>query len=151
MAKQRASSDKLGRSISLQNYKNIQRRYSTVNAENFKTIEIECKSFFTPVDLRIDYKELVKKIEKKIKGHIYFLGNPFFRKECIVDLSLITSGLGYDNRTYFCLEVLLYVKEYFDLKSPETQLMVNDISTKILDEFILDDNVFTFYIKKHNR
>jgi hypothetical protein len=46
------------------------------------------------------------------------------------------------------LEVTLYVENSFDVKSKETKKMVGEIIMSIIDDCLIDENLFNFYKTK---
>jgi hypothetical protein len=134
---------KTGKYIPLGEYKNIKIGYGTVDFVNLKTIYLRLNSWIQPSS-ESDYEDSIKKSRKQIKDHCYYLNNQNFNNLCIVDLDIKTKGLKLEKRSFMNLEITLFVKSHFDVRSKQSKSMVKSILYEIIDDCLEDKNLFNF-------
>lgn len=139
---------KIGKYIPLGIYNDVKIGYGTVDFKNLKTIYLRLNSWLSPNDEDDDFNRLISTTKRKIKNHIYNLGNNKFKKECIVDLDIRTKGIKLDKKSFMNLEITLFVNDHFDVKSKEVKSMIGDTIHDIIDSSLDDKRLFNFYKTK---
>jgi len=71
-----------------------------------------------------------------------------FKPQSIVDLDIRTKGIKKEKRSFMNLEITLYVENKFDVKSKDTKRIITDIIKTIINESLVDKNLFNFYKTK---
>jgi len=135
---------KTGKYIPLGTYNDIKIGYGTVDFKNLKTIYLKFNSWLQPSNDTDDFDESIQKSRKEIKKVVYHLNNSYFKPESIVDLDIKTKGIKTDKRSFMNLEVTLYVNKYIDVKTKDTKKLIKDIIETIVDDCLLDKNLFNF-------
>jgi len=135
---------KKGKYIPMGYYKNIKIGYGTVDFVNLKTIFLKFNSWVLPDD-DDDYDEIIKKTRRRIKH--YFLDQKInlFKKETIVDLDIRTKGIKLYKKSFMNLEITLYVDNQFDIKTNEIKILIRNIIRTIIDEYLINKNLFNFH------
>lgn len=139
---------KTGKYIPLGTYNDVKIGYGTVDFKNLKTIYLKLNSWLQPNNDEEDFDILIFKTRKEIKKLIYDLNLQNFRPQSIVDLDVRTKGIKKEKRSFMNLEITLYVDNKFDVKSKETKKMIGDIIKTIIDQCLIDENLFNFYKTK---
>lgn len=139
---------KTGKYIPMGTYNEVKIGYGTVDFKNLKTIYLKLNSWLQPENENEDFDFTIHKTRRKIKELIYNLKSPLFKKESIVDLDIRTKGIKLEKRSFMNLEVTLYVDNHFDVKSKETKEVIKNIIITILEEGLIDKNLFNFFKSK---
>jgi hypothetical protein len=139
---------KTGKFIPLGTHDNVKIGYGTVDFKNLKTIYLKLNSWVQPKTDKEDFDELIRKTRRKLKKIIYDQNNEHFRPESIVDLDIRTKGIKKEKRSFMNLEITLYVSKFFDVKSKQTKLCINNMVTGLIDECLCDKKLFNFYKTK---
>jgi len=139
---------KTGKYIPLGTYNEVKIGYGTVDFKNLKTIYLKLNSWLQPENENEDFDFTIHKTRRKIKELIYNLKSPLFKKESIVDLDIRTKGIKLEKRSFMNLEITLYVDSHFDVKTKETKESIKNIIITILEEGLIDKNLFNFYKSK---
>lgn len=138
---------KVGKYIPLGEYNNIKIGYGTVDFKNLKTIYIKLNSWVEPSE-DVDFNILINTSRRKIKNKIYDLKDVKFKPQSIVDLDIKTNGIKLNKRSFMNLEITLYVNEFFDVKSKPIKLEIKSLIESIINDDLVDKNLFNFYNKK---
>ncbi len=139
---------KTGKYIPLGTYNEVKIGYGTVDFKNLKTIYLKLNSWLQPENENVDFDFTIHKTRRKVKELIYNLKSPLFKKESIVDLDIRTKGIKLEKRSFMNLEITLYVDNHFDVKTKETKELIKNIIITILEEGLIDKNLFNFYKSK---
>ena len=78
---------------------------------------------------------------------VYGLGCDITNSRALEKLAKI-KGIKLEKRSFMNLEVTLYVKNQFDIKSKDVKLIINDLFEHIIDEGLSDKKLFNFYKTK---
>jgi hypothetical protein len=131
--------ERLGKKLNLRQHKGVNIALGSMNIINFKTIFIEFESYIQPAeDLTVDeYKNIFKKVNKNISNYVRFndILNKNFRKESIVVEDIKFKAVNTTKKSYFFLELTLYVKFWFDFTNENFQLMIQEQAKNIIDEY----------------
>ena len=139
---------KIGKYIPLGTYNEVKIGYGTVDFKNLKTIYLKLNSWVQPENDTDDFDSTIHKTRRRIKEIIYKLNSPHFREQSIVDLDIRTKGIQIEKRSFMNLEITLYVKNHFDVKSKEIKILTKDIMEKIIEDGLSDKKLFNFYKTK---
>ncbi len=139
---------KTGKYIPLGECKDVKIGYGTVDFKNLKTIYLKLNSWVQPKNDEDDFDFLISRTRRLIKEIVYNLNNENFKPQCIVDLDVKTKGIKIEKRSFMNLEITLYVENKFDVKSKDTKRIITDIIKTIINESLVDKNLFNFYKTK---
>ena len=139
---------KTGKYISLGTYNDIKIGYGTVDFKNLKTIYLKFNSWLQPNNETDNFDLSILKSRREIKRHISTLSNINFKPESIVDLDIKTNGIKKDKRSFMNLEVTLFVNTHFNIKSQESKMLIRNLVISIIENCLLDKNLFNFNERK---
>jgi hypothetical protein len=139
---------KTGKYISLGEYNDIKIGYGTVDFKNLKTIYLKLSSWIEPENNDDDFNIIISRTRKGIKENIRNLKTDLFKQQCIVDLDIRSKGLKTNKRSFMNLEITLYVEKSFDIKSKIIKSTIKNIIKNIVEQNLIDRNLFNFYITK---
>lgn len=139
---------KIGRYVSLGNYKNIKIGYGTIDNNELKTIYVKLNSWLMPNDDIENFDKKIFNTRRNIKNIIYTYNfNNLFKKESIVDMDLKTRSMKLMKNSFMNLEITLYVNQEFNLKSKENKTMIKNFIKTVIDD-CMDNTFFSFSLKK---
>lgn len=142
---------RLGKKLNLRQHKGVNIALGSINIIDLKTIFIEFESYIQPnEDLTVDeYKNIFKKLNKNISKYVRSndILNKNFRKESIVIEDIKYKAVNTTKKSFFFLELTLYVKFWFDFGNEKFQLMIQDQAKNIIDEYF-PFSEFTFTSSK---
>ncbi len=142
---------KKGKSVKLKLFTPIKSSYGTVDSKNLKSLYINIQSWVTPKIDSNNWNRVVGILSREIKHSVFnSINTEFFREQSIVDLDLRTSGISSGKKSFFNLEVNLYVKSTLDFKSKEVKESVKNIVKSIYRNVISNNNHFEFSLTKKN-
>lgn len=135
---------KNGKYIPLGEYRNVKIGYGTVDFKNLKTIYLKLNSWVQPKKNNDDFEGIIYSSRKNIKKFIMELNNEKFHRESIVDLDIRTKGIKIQKKSFMNLEVTLFIKNTFDLKSKETKDYFKNVFEGIVDTGLDNKILFNF-------
>ncbi len=140
---------KKGKSVKLKLFTPIKSSYGTVDSKNLKSLYINIQSWVTPKYDTDNWNRVVGILSREIKHSVFnSINTEFFREQSIVDLDLRTSGISTGKKSFFNLEVNLYVKSQLDFKSKDIKESVKNIVKTIFKENISNNKYFSFSLTK---
>lgn len=140
---------KKGKSVKLKLFSPIKTSYGTVDSKNLKSLYINIQSWVTPKYETENWNRVVCNLSREIKHSVFnSIDQTLFIEKSIVDLDLRTSGISSGKKSFFNLEVNLYVKSQMDFKSKEVKDSVKNIVKSIYQNNISNNNHFVFSISK---
>lgn len=139
---------KTGKFITLGYYNNVKIGYGTVDYKKLKTIYIKLNSWVQPRDENDEFNALLLKTRRKVKLRIYDLKSDLFQKESIVDLDVRTKGIKIGKKSFLNLEITLFTKKPFDMKSRETKSIITRLTEDIIDFDLENKILFNFHKNK---
>lgn len=140
---------KKGKSVKLKLFNPIKSTYGTVDSKNLKSVYINIQSWVAPKYETDNWNRVVCNLTREIKHSVFnTIDNNLFKEQSIVDLDLRTSGISTGKKSFFNLEVNLFVKTEIDFKSKELKESVKDIIKSIYKNNISDNKHFDFTITK---
>ena len=143
---------KKGKSIKLSLLPNAKTTYGTVDAKDFKSIYINIQSWVLPKPVNCNWERIVSQIKREIKYTINDnLNLEFYKDFFIVDLDLRFSGILTGKKSFFNLEITLFVKDSINFKSLDIRDSVKKIIHNIYFENISSNKYFDFFITKKDK
>lgn len=145
---------KKGRELKLQNFKNYNVVYGSVNSKNPKALYINISAWAEPKNnLEINYNRVIRNNDKQIRQVVYnFLDKnittPFLKDRTIVDFDMRESGIKYGKKSFVNCEITLYMKYEMPINSDELKPMINELIDYIIDNGFEDNKHFTFQKRK---
>jgi hypothetical protein len=140
---------KKGKSVKLNLSEKFKSTYGTVDSKNLKSIYINIQSWVSPkLDLD-NWNRVVCNLSRELKHTVFdSINTNLFKKNSIVDLDLRTSGIGIGKKSFFNLEINLYLENDDDFKSYEIKNSVKKIISDIYSTNIVENNFFDFSLTK---
>lgn len=138
---------KIGKHITLEEYENVKLSYGTVDCKNLKSIYIDMNSWLQPKD-NVDYDFLIYNAKRSIKQRIRQEKTEFFKKESIVDFDIKTNSIKEGKRSFMNLQIILFTTKNFDIKSKDIKNYINDLLKNIINDDLIDKNLFIFHKTK---
>lgn len=140
---------KKGKSVRLNLSEKLKSTYGTVDSKNLKSIYINIQSWVCP-KLELDnWNRVVCNLSRELKHTVFdSIDTKIFKKNSIVDLDLRTSGIGVGKKSFFNLEINLYLENNEDFKSFEIKNSVKKIVSDIYNTNINKNNFFEFTLTK---
>ena len=140
---------KKGKSVRLNLSEKFKSTYGTVDSKNLKSIYINIQSWVCP-KLELDnWNRVVCNLSRELKHTVFdSIDTKIFKKNSIVDLDLRTSGIGVGKKSFFNLEINLYLENSEDFKSFEIKNSVKKIVSDIYNTNINKNNFFEFTLTK---
>lgn len=141
-----------GTEIKLDDLSHINVVFGTTDKNNPKTIYIKLSAWGNPIGYKddIDYKKVIRKIDKKIRTLLYkeldgilFNDNVYF-----VDMDMRESGIINDKSSFMSCEITLRQKNHYLLNSDLINNELNKLSSKIIKNVFLENEFFEFYRSK---
>jgi len=139
---------KTGKFIALGYYENVKIGYGTVDHKNLKTIYIKLNSWLAPENEDEEFDNIISKTKRKIKLRIYDLHSDLFKKESIVDLDVRTKGIKVGKKSFLNLEITLFTKKTFDVRSEDLKNLMQDLIENIVDDDLNNKILFNFHQNK---
>lgn len=139
---------KTGKFIPIGHHKNVKIGFGTVDNKNLKTIYIKFNSWLLPESDDYDFDKIIIRTIRTIKLNILNLNSEYFKNESIVDLDIRTKGLKLEKKSFMNLEITLFTKSQFDIRNKEVKSFIKEISEKIVNESLIDKNLFNFHKNK---
>lgn len=130
---------RLGKKLNLREHKGVNIALGSINIIDFKTIFVEFESYIQPnEDLTVvEYQNIIKKLNKNISNYIRNNDelNQKFKKESIVIDDIKFKAVNTTKKSFFFLELTLYVKFWFDFGNEKFQLMIQEQAKNIIDKY----------------
>lgn len=136
---------KKGKSVKLNMFNPIKSVYGTVDSKNLKSIYINIQSWVCPKNEYENWNRIVCNLNREIKHSVYnSLTNTIFTDKSIVDLDLRTSGISQGKKSFFNLEVNVFLEQEYDFKSVIIKDSVKKIVKNIFYDNLSNNNYFDF-------
>ena len=123
--------------------------YGTVDSKNLKSLYINIQSWVSPKEDLENWNRVVGNLGRELKHTVYdSINTTLFSKNSIVDLDLRTSGIFSGKKSFFNLEINLYLDKETDFKSNEVKDSVKKIVRSIQKTNISNNQYFDFSLTK---
>ena len=145
---------KKGKELKVENFKDYNIVYGSVNNKNPKAIYINISSWAEPKNnTDINYNRIIKDNDKSIRQIIFnFLNNnqfaPFHKERTIVDFDMRESGVKYGKKSFVNCEITLYLRYEIPVNSYMLKPIVDDLIENIVKIGFDDNDHFRFHKKK---
>lgn len=140
---------KKGKNVRLNLSDSFKSVYGTVDSKNLKSIYINIQTWASPKTESDNWNRIVCNLSRELKHTIFESVNTnIFNKNTIVDLDLRSSGIDVGKKSFFNLEINLYVDKSIDFKSSEVKESVRHIVSNIYSTNISNNNFFNFSLTK---
>ena len=140
---------KKGKSVKLNLFNPIKSVYGTVDSKNLKSVYINIQSWVTPKSEHDNWNRVVCNLNREIKHSVFnSLSQTIFTDKSIVDLDLRTSGISHGKKSFFNLEVNVFLENELDFKSILLKDSVKKIVKNIFINNLSNNSYFDFYKSK---
>lgn len=140
---------KKGKSVKLNLFQPIKSVYGTVDSKNLKSVYINIQSWVSPKVDHDNWNRVVGNLSRQIKHSVLeSVPTELFLDRSIVDLDLRTSGINVGKKSFFNLEINLFVKETLDFKSQSIKDSIKQIVKTIYKNDISQNKYFDFVKSK---
>jgi hypothetical protein len=140
---------KKGKNVKMNLSNSFKSSYGTVDSKNLKSLYINIQSWVSPKQDLENWNRVVGNLSRELKHTVFdSINTNLFSKNSIVDLDLRTSGIFSGKKSFFNLEINLYLDKELDFKSNEIKDSVKRIVRSIQKTNILDNQYFDFSLTK---
>lgn len=140
---------KKGKSVRLNLSDSLKSVYGTVDSKNLKSVYINIQSWATPKMEVENWNRVVCNFSRELKHTVFgSINTNIFNQNSIVDLDLRSSGIGVGKKSFFNLEINLYVDKQVDFKSSDIKNSIKSIVNNIYLTNIQNNNFFDFSLTK---
>lgn len=140
---------KKGKSIRLNLSNLFKSTYGTVDSKNLKSVYINIQSWVTPKIESDNWNRIVCNLSRELKHTVFEnIDNNLFKQHSIVDLDLRTSGIHTGKKSFFNLEINLFVEETMDFKSLDLKNSIKEIVKSISKNNLNTNKYFEFSMTK---
>jgi hypothetical protein len=140
---------KKGKSVKINLSNSFKSTYGTVDSKNLKSLYINIQSWVSPKQELENWNRVVCNLSRELKHTVFdSINSEIFVKNSIVDLDLRTSGIASGKKSFFNLEINLYLDKSLDFKSQEIKDSVKSIIRSIQKDNILSNSYFDFSLTK---
>ena len=129
---------KKGKTSKLELFKDAKCYYGSVDTAQLKSIYLVLQTWVTPIVEKENWNTTVGSITRTIKHKILEVANKdLFKDHFIVDMDLRTSGILPNKKSFFNLEINLFLEKELEFKSIEIKNSVKKI-VKIINKIGAD-------------
>jgi hypothetical protein len=145
---------KKGKELKVQNFKNYNIVYGSVNNKNPKALYINISAWADPKSSgEINYSRIIRDSDKKVRQIIYDsldnnITTPFVKERTIIDFDMRESGIKYGKKSFVSCEITLYLKYEIPVNSELLTPSIYDLINIIVDSGFENSKHFKFYKKK---
>jgi hypothetical protein len=140
---------KKGKNVKMNLSNSFKSSYGTVDSKNLKSLYINIQSWVSPKQDLENWNRVVGNLSRELKHTVFdSINTNLFSKNSIVDLDLRTSGIFSGKKSFFNLEINLFLDKELDFKSNEIKDSIKRIVRSIQKTNILDNQYFDFSLTK---
>ena len=140
---------KKGKSVKMNLSTSFKSMYGTVDSKNLKSLYINIQSWVSPKTELDNWNRVVCNLSRELKHTIFdSIDTSVFVKNTIVDLDLRTSGICSGKKSFFNLEINLFLDKQLDFKSLELKDSIKKIVRNIQRTNISNNDYFDFSLTK---
>ena len=145
---------KTGKELKIDNFKNYNVVFGSVNNKHPKAIYINLSAWAEPQsDDDINYSRIIKDINKKVKQSLYNYFDlddefEFLKDRTIVDLDIRNSGIRYGKRSFMSCEITLFLKSEIQIGSEKMKPILDNIMKTAILKTFEENEAFKFHKKK---
>jgi len=144
---------KKGKTSKILGFKIAKITYGTVDSFELKSIYLNIQTWVEPKKDSDNWNRVVLNLSRAIKHSVHNnLNNHLFKENFIVDLDLRSSGIVLEKKSFLNLEINFYLNEKnLDFKSNYIRDNVKELSKKIINENLSDNQYFIFTLTKKDK
>lgn len=145
---------KKGKELKVQNFKNYNVVYGSVNNKIPKALYINISAWAEPKNDGVtNYNRIIRDSDKKIRQIIYNsldnnITTPFLKDRTIIDFDIRESVIRYGKKSFVGCEITLYLKYEIPVNSDVLKPVVNDLIEEIIKLGFEENKHFKFYKRK---
>jgi len=140
---------KKGKSVKMNLSTSFKSMYGTVDSKNLKSLYINIQSWVSPKTELENWNRVVCNLSRELKHTVFdSIDTSVFVKNTIVDLDLRTSGICSGKKSFFNLEINLFLDKQLDFKSLELKDSIKKIVRNIQRTNISNNDYFDFSLTK---
>jgi hypothetical protein len=140
---------KKGKSVKMNLSTSFKSMYGTVDSKNLKSLYINIQSWVSPKAELENWNRVVCNLSRELKHTVFdSIDTSVFVKNTIVDLDLRTSGICSGKKSFFNLEINLFLDKQLDFKSLELKDSIKKIVRNIQRTNISNNDYFDFSLTK---
>jgi hypothetical protein len=140
---------KKGKSVKMNLSTSFKSMYGTVDSKNLKSLYINIQSWVSPKSELENWNRVVCNLSRELKHTVFdSIDTSVFVKNTIVDLDLRTSGICSGKKSFFNLEINLFLDKQLDFKSLELKDSIKKIVRNIQRTNISNNDYFDFSLTK---
>lgn len=145
---------KKGKELKLQNFKNYNVVYGSVNNKNPKALYINVSAWAEPKkDLEVKYNRIIRDSDKRIRQIVFNalndnIATPFLKDRTIVDFDMRESGVKYGKKSFVNCEITLYLRYEIPVNSDVLKPTIDDLIDNIINVGFEQNRHFKFHKKK---
>lgn len=145
---------KKGKEVKVEEFKNYNVVFGSVNNKNPKALYINVSAWAEPkIEGALNYYRIIRDIDKKVRQEIFNeieadLSTPFIKDRTIVDFDIRESGVKYGKRSFANCEITLFMKYEIPINSEELRPNVYEIINHIIKSVFQPNKNFKFNRKK---
>jgi len=140
---------KKGKSVKMNVSTSFKSMYGTVDSKNLKSLYINIQSWVSPKTELENWNRVVCNLSRELKHTVFdSIDTSVFIKNTIVDLDLRTSGICQGKKSFFNLEINLFLDKQLDFKSTELKDSIKKIVRNIQRTNISNNDYFDFSLTK---
>ncbi len=141
---------KKGKSVKMNLSSSFKSVYGTVDSKNLKSLYINIQSWVAPKIELENWNRVVCNLSRELKHTVYeSIDTSIFVKNSIVDLDLRTSGISSGKKSFFNLEINLFLDKELDFKSNEIKDSIKKIVKNISHTNLYNNSYFDFSLTKN--
>jgi hypothetical protein len=141
---------KKGKSVKMNLSGSFKSVYGTVDSKNLKSLYINIQSWVAPKLELENWNRVVCNLSRELKHTVYdSIDDTIFVKNSIVDLDLRTSGISSGKKSFFNLEINLFLDKELDFKSTEIRDSIKKIIKNINQTNLNNNSYFDFTLTKN--
>jgi hypothetical protein len=140
---------KKGKSVKMNLSNSFKSVYGTVDSKNLKSLYINIQSWASPKVELENWNRVVCNLSRELKHTVYdSIDETIFIKNSIVDLDLRTSGISSGKKSFFNLEINLFLEKELDFKSNNLKESIKKIVKNINHTNLNNNSYFEFSLTK---
>jgi hypothetical protein len=136
---------KKGKTSKLNIFEDAKCYYGTVDAKNLKSVYIVLQTWIEPTDEDKNWNRLIGEIKRQIQHTLLeVIDITIFERKQIVGLDLRTSGIQKNKKSFFNLELTLFIhNQFIDFKSLMLKNKIKNILNSIYKDDLKNNKYFT--------
>jgi hypothetical protein len=145
---------KNGKEVKVNNFKNYNIVYGSVDNKHSKAVYINISAWAEPQDKElISYNRVIKDINKKVRQTLFNIFDTKTETEIkknntIVDLDIRESGIRFGKRSFTNCEITLFLNSEIPVNSENMKDKLNFVTEKIINSCFDNNKIFKFHKKK---